>query len=153
MFEQSRLVDNFLDFKGSGLAPILHRLGPKRGGSFMWRKALWFVTLGTLLLGCFSPGIAGTDDTMAELWKSERFVKKAQAIKVGNWEDVSPRDVAIAGLYELGRAVNRIEDRLESEVDRLFGFARVGALVLAAYLVAQLVLTLVLIIKLGRKSV
>ncbi len=119
----------------------------------MWRKALWFVTLGTLLLGCFSPGIAGTDDTMAELWKSERFVKKAQAIKVGNWEDVSPRDVAIAGLYELGRAVNRIEDRLESEVDRLFGFARVGALVLAAYLVAQLVLTLVLIIKLGRKSV
>ncbi len=119
----------------------------------MWRKALWFVTLGTLLLGIFSPGIAGTDDTMAELWKSERFVKKAQAIKVGNWEDVSPRDVAIAGLYELGRAVNRIEDRLESEVDRLFDFARVGALVLAAYLVAQLVLTLVLIIKLGRKSV
>ncbi|MCZ6548289.1 MAG: hypothetical protein O6837_09270, partial [Deltaproteobacteria bacterium] len=67
----------------------------------MWRKALGFVTLGTLVLGCFSPGIAGTDGAMAELWKSERFVKKAQAIKVGNWEDVSPRDVAIAGLYEM----------------------------------------------------
>jgi len=78
----------------------------------MWRKALGFGTLGTLVLGCFSPGIAGTDGAMVELWKSERFVKKAQAIKVGNWEDVSPRDLAIAGLYEMGRAVNRIEDRL-----------------------------------------
>jgi hypothetical protein len=153
MFERSRLAGNFLDFKGSGMATVLHRLSPKRGGLFMWNKAMWSVAIWIFLLGCFSPGNASTEDAMTELWKSESFIKKAQAIKAGDWEDVKPQDVAIAGLYEMGRAVNRLEGRFESELNRLYSFALIGVLVLAAYLVLQLVMTLVLILRVGRKSV
>ncbi|MFQ5917727.1 MAG: hypothetical protein ACE5I0_07965 [Candidatus Binatia bacterium] len=119
----------------------------------MWNKAMWSVAIWIFLLGCFSPGNASTEDAMTELWKSESFIKKAQAIKAGDWEDVKPQDVAIAGLYEMGRAVNRLEGRFESELNRLYSFALIGVLVLAAYLVLQLVMTLVLILRVGRKSV
>ncbi len=119
----------------------------------MWRMALCSIATLIFLLGCFYPGIASTGDPIADLWQSESFVKKAQAIKAGDWEDIKPQDVAIAGLYEMGRAVNRLEGRLESEIGRLYRFALVGALVLAAYLVLQLVLTFVLILRLGRKFV
>lgn len=118
----------------------------------MWNRVLSVATW-IILLGCFSPGIAGTKGLKVEVWKTESFVKKAQAVKAGDWDDVSPQDVAIAGLYEVGRAVERIENRIESRVDRLYRYASVGALVLAAYLVLQLLMTLILVVRIGRKSI
>lgn len=110
-----------------------------------------------ILLICFSPRISSAQDAQPEPWKSEGFVKKAQAIKAGDWEDVTSKDVAIVALYEMGHTLDtvmdKIERRLESRVNRLYSLAWVGVLVLAAYLIAQLVMTLVLIIRVGRRPI
>ena len=118
----------------------------------MWKSILTIVW-GILFLSCFSIGTASTiADDQAELWKNERFLKKALSIKAGNWEKVSPMEVAVVGLYEISREGARIERRLESELERLYSFVWIGGLVLAGYLVAQLFLTLVLVVRLGRRA-
>mgnify|MGYP001245238087 CR=1 FL=1 len=118
-------------------------------GKGLWLPVSWVLSLlvGSFLI-CASVGAAQT-----ELWKNQSFIKKARAIEAGDWEDVEPKEVAIAGLYEMARTVERVESRLESEVARLYSFARLGILVLAAYLVIQLLATLAILIKLGRKTV
>jgi hypothetical protein len=118
----------------------------------MWKSILTLVWV-ILFLSCFSVGTAGTiEDDQAELWKNERFLNKAQAIKAGNWEKVSPMEVAMVGLYEISREGARIERRLESELERLYGFVWIGGLALTGYLVTQLVLTLFIVVRLGRKA-
>ncbi len=118
----------------------------------MW-KSILTIGLGILFLSCFSIATASTiEDDQVELWKNERFLKKAQAIKAGNWEKVSPMEVAVVGLYEISREGARIERRLESELERLYSFVWIGGLALAGYLVAQLFLTLILVVRLGRRA-
>jgi hypothetical protein len=118
----------------------------------MWKSILTIVW-GILFLSSFSIVSASTiEDDQAELWKNERFLNKALAIKAGNWEKVSPMEVAVVGLYEISREGARIERRLESELERLYGFVWIGGLALAGYLVAQLFLTLILVVRLGRRA-
>ena len=118
----------------------------------MWKSILTLVWV-ILFLSCFSEGTAGTiEDDQAELWKNEMFLKKALAIKAGNWEKVSPMEVAVVGLYEISREGARIERRLESELERLYSYVWIGGLALAGYLVVQLFLTLILVVRLGRRA-
>ncbi len=118
----------------------------------MWKSILTIVW-GILFLSCFSIGTASTiEDDQAELWKNERLQKQALSIKSGNWEKVRPMEVAVVGLYEISREGARSERRLESELERLYSFVWIGGLVLAGYLVAQLFLTLVLVVRLGRRA-
>ena len=118
----------------------------------MW-KSILTIGLGILFLSCFSIGTASTiEDDQAGLWKNEKFLKKAQAIKAGNWEKVSPMEVAVVGLYEISREGARIERRLESELEHLYTFVWIGGLVLGGYLVAQLFLTFILVVRIGRRA-
>lgn len=98
------------------------------------------------------PAVGATaGDTETDLWKSESFVKKAQAIKEGIWDKTSARDVAIIGLYEMGRVLDRMERRLQSQTERLSAFVYWGSLVVGVYLILQLILSLTVIVRLGRR--
>ncbi len=118
----------------------------------MWKSILTIVW-GILFLSCSSIGTASTiEDDQAELWKNERFLKKALSIKAGNWEKVSPMEVAVVGLYEISREGARIERRIEFELERLYSYIWIGGLALAGYLVVQLFLTIILVVRLGRRA-
>lgn len=119
----------------------------------MSKKVLRSVMVWILFLVYVSPVTAGSPvDTQEDLWKNESFIKKAQAAREGNWNRVKSRDVAIVTLYELGRAADRIERRLQSQMDRFYTIAYWGAAILGLYLVLQLIMSLVVIVRLGRRA-
>ena len=127
----------------------------------MWKKSLWIISVCSLFLVCPFPGSAApAGGPQAELWKNESFVTTAQAIKAGDWEYVTPKEVAIVALYEMGRVyemsrgvnkkVKKIEGRIEDEINRLYRFAWIGSVAIGGYLALQLILTLVLIVRVRR---
>lgn len=102
-----------------------------------------------LLIACPAGVQAGNGDV--EVWKNEGFLKKVQALKKENWNKTTTRDVAMIGLYEMGTALDRFERRLQSQMDRLYVFAYWGSWAIGTYLVLQLILSLAMIIGLGRR--
>lgn len=123
----------------------------------MPRRNLLFALVSITVLLLVAPtavitAVIPAGDTETEIWKNESFMKKAEAIKEGNWNKAGTRDVAIIGLYEMGRALDRMERRLQSRTERLSAFVYWGALVVAIYLVLQLVLSLTVIVRLGRRQ-
>lgn len=111
----------------------------------------WVLLWGLLL--AWSPAVAplaaGAEE--AEVWKNEAFVKKALAIRDGNWEKVTTRDVAIVQLFEIGRKAERLERRLRSQIDRIYVLVYWGGLALGAFLILHLVLTTAIVARLGRQ--
>ena len=119
----------------------------------MSKKALGSVMVLILFLVYISPVTAGSPgDTQEDLWKNESFVKRAKAAREGNWGRVKSRDVAIVTLFELGRAADRIERSLQSQMDRFYIYAYWGAAILGLYLVLQLAMSLIVIARLGRRT-
>lgn len=119
----------------------------------MQKKALWFVfALVFVLVNAPAAPVRPAGVVKAEIWKNESFVKKAQLVKEGNWDKISTRDVAIVQLFEIGRAAERIERRLRAEANRFYTLAFRGGLLLGVYLILQLAMTLILIIRLGRRA-
>ena len=93
-------------------------------------------------------------EEQGELWKNQAFSKKAQAIKEGNWDQVSARDVAIVTLFELGRKADAIEAYLKSRFDRVTASTMdmlwIGGAILVAYVVLQLFINILLVRQVGR---
>ncbi len=117
----------------------------------MFKKALRPWLMGTLFLISVVPSHAASPMNEQEaLLKNDSFVKAAQAIKRGDWKETGMRDIAIVGLFELGRTAGRLESQLQSHLDRFYAFAYRGALILGVYLVLQLVLSLAIVIRLAR---
>ena len=102
-----------------------------------------------LLIAC--PAGVQASNTHVEVWKDEGFLEKVQALKKENWNKATSRDVAMIGLYEMGTALDRFEGRLQSGMDRLYLFAYWGSWAIGGYLVLQLILSLGVIIGLGRR--
>ncbi|MFQ5682529.1 MAG: hypothetical protein ACE5HC_04575 [Candidatus Binatia bacterium] len=111
--------------------------------------SLTFFSLFSLLYASTVPARAG-DLSTAEVWKTESFATKAQTIKEGNWEKVTTRDLAIVALADIGHATDRLEQRFNRQTERFYTIAYVGALGLGVYLLLQLIMTFVIIIRLGR---
>lgn len=108
------------------------------------------VSIIVFLLIAYPAGVqAGNGDV--EVWKNQSFLKKVQALKKENWNKATTRDVTMIGLYEMGTALDRFERRLQSRIDRLYFFAYWGSWAIGTYLVLQLILSLAMIIGLGRR--
>lgn len=102
-----------------------------------------------LLIACPAWAQAGNADV--EVWKDRDFLEKVHALKKENWNKATSRDVAMIALYETGTALDRFERRLQSRIDRLYLFAYWGSWAIGTYLVLQLILSLAMIIGLGRR--
>ncbi|OGQ79447.1 MAG: hypothetical protein A3G40_06515 [Deltaproteobacteria bacterium RIFCSPLOWO2_12_FULL_57_22] len=102
-----------------------------------------------LLIAC--PAGVQASNAHVEVWKDEGFLEKVQALKKENWNKATSRDVAMIGLYEMGTALDRFEGRLQSGMDRLYLFAYWGSWAIGAYFVLQMILSLAVIIRLGRR--
>ncbi len=85
-----------------------------------------------------------------ELWKDAEFVKKVEAIKKQGWDRIETREVAMLQFYEIGHLAEEVESRLTSQADRFYKLALTGGVALGIYLVLQLLLTLVLVVRVGR---
>lgn len=85
-----------------------------------------------------------------ELWKSEELLKKIEAIKKEGWDKIETRDVAILQFSEMGRLAEEVESRLIFQADRFYKLALIGGVVLGIYLILQLLLALVLVVRIGR---
>jgi len=123
----------------------------ENGGSPMRKRGLALVLIYVLSL-CYIPSVtaASVSGSQEELWRDDSFAKKARAIKESDWNKVETRDIAIVALFDLGRATDRIEHRIQSQMDRFSAFASWGASILALYLILQLILSLLVVIRLGR---
>lgn len=106
---------------------------------------------GLLLLSASAAPVAAAPAAAPEAaWKDKSFIERAEAVKRGGWDKARTRDVAIVGLFEVGRKAEKIESQLSSDLDRLYALAYWGALILGAYLILQLLLSLVIAVRLGR---
>jgi hypothetical protein len=118
----------------------------------MPKTSLWWGLAFVALSVAPSPAAsASAGDSETELWRDKNFVKAAEAIRKGNWEKTSTRAVAIIGLYEMGRALDRTERRLQAQADRFYGFVYWGSWVAGIYLILQLILSLAMIIRLRQR--
>ena len=114
----------------------------------MTRKITWNLRafLIAIVFFCFPlPSFA-----QPEVWKSEDFTKTVQSIKKKKWQEVTGREVVIVGLYEVGQKMEQSEERIQRQVDRFYGILWNGGMALAIYLGLQLILTFVIVIRLGK---
>ena len=93
-------------------------------------------------------------DEQGEIWKNQAFAKKVQAIKEGNWDQVSARDVAIVMLFELGRKADAMEAYVKSRFDRVaaptMNMLWIGGAILGTYVLLQLFINILLVRQIGR---
>lgn len=116
----------------------------------MSKKTLAFVLIGVALLVHLS--VAPAQANEHEPWNDEAFVKKVNTIKKQSWDKIETRDVAILQLFELGRLADEMESQLVTQTRRLYNLSFVGVVVVAIYLALQLLLTMVIVVRLGRLS-
>lgn len=117
----------------------------------MENRFLVGVLLWQILLA-FAFGVTGraAAGEATEIWKNETFIKRAETIKEGKWDEVTTRDVALVQLFEIGRMAEKVERRLSAQMDRFYQLAYRGALLLGVFLILHLVLTFAVFLRLGR---
>jgi hypothetical protein len=114
----------------------------------MRNKVLRLVFIMILLL--IAVLLTSAQASKKEIWKDEEFVKRVEAIKKRGWDKIETRDVAMLQFYEMSRLAEKVESRLISQADRFYELALIGAVALGAYLILQLLLMLILVVRVGR---